>query len=280
MEVYTAQIDAMDQGIGRILAALEDTGQLENTLVIFLADNGGCAEEISAQWASWLVARGRVARGQTRDGRPVRIGNDPAVMPGGEDTYQSCGVPWANLSNTPFRYYKHWTHEGGIATPFIVHWPAGLAARGELRHQPAYLPDVMATVLELTGAAYPATVRGNPVPPCEGTSLVPAFDNHELARVAPMCWEHEGNAALRDGRWKLVRNFTGQRSATPGFDPPGGRGDWELYDLATDRSERHDLAAAQPERVAAMVAAYEAWAARCGVRDRAWYLEFQRRRRA
>ena len=127
MEVYAAQIDRMDQGIGRILAALEETGQLDNTLIIFLSDNGACAEDIpDGVTARELVDQLMIAKAKTRAGKPVRLGNDPTLMPGGEDTYQSYGTAWANLSNSPFRLYKHWIHEGGIATPFIVHWPRGI----------------------------------------------------------------------------------------------------------------------------------------------------------
>jgi arylsulfatase A-like enzyme len=150
MEVYAAQIDRMDQGIGRIVAALRETGQWENTVIMFLSDNGGCAEEAHASWGSWLTPDN--VHATTRDGRPVQIGNDPTIMPGGPETYQSYGVPWANLSNTPFREYKHWVHEGGIATPFVVHWPAGIVDKGVLRQAPAQLPDVMATCLELAEA--------------------------------------------------------------------------------------------------------------------------------
>ncbi|HOI54572.1 MAG TPA: arylsulfatase, partial [Phycisphaerae bacterium] len=160
MEVYAAQIDCMDQGIGRILDALRRHGQLDNTLVLFLADNGGCAEELSAEWGRQAAGREIGTGPCTSDGRPVRYGNDPGVMPGDESTYQSYGVEWANLSNTPFRLYKHWTHEGGIATPLIVHWPAGIAARGELRHQPGQLTDIMATLVDITGIRYPEEFNG------------------------------------------------------------------------------------------------------------------------
>ena len=140
MEVYAAQIDRMDQGIGRILAALEETGQLDNTLIIFLSDNGACAEDIpDGVTARELVDQLMIAKAKTRTGKPVRLGNDPTLMPGGEDTYQSYGTAWANLSNSPFRLYKHWIHEGGIATPFIVHWPRGIQEKGGLRHNPSQL---------------------------------------------------------------------------------------------------------------------------------------------
>lgn len=261
MEVYAAQIDRMDQGIGRILAALERTGQLENTIVIFLADNGACAEDIPENVPiDELVEKLMIAKSHTRDGEPVHFGNDPSRMPGPENTYQSYGQAWANLSNTPFRYYKHWIHEGGIATPLIVHWPGGIAARNEIRHAPGYLPDIMATIVDLTGSSYPDTFDGNPIAPLEGMSLAPTFERDGLARDA-MFWEHEGNAAVRSGKWKLVRAYPGP---------------WELYDLEADRTELHDVTAQHPERVADMARQYEAWAARCGVIPRAQIVALMR----
>lgn len=253
MEVYAAQIDRMDQGIGRILATLEETGQLDNTLVIFLSDNGACAEDIPENVTiDELVNKLMIARSHTRDGREVRFGNDPSIAPGPEDTYQSYGRAWANLSNAPFRLYKHWTHEGGISTPLIFHWPAGIAQRGEIRHTPGYLPDIMATVLDVTGTAYPQHLDGRDILPLEGQSLKQAFDADPASR-SPMFWEHEGNGAMRDGQWKLVREYPR---------------DWELYDMVADRTETSNVAAQYPERVTAMAVAYEAWAARCGVLPR------------
>lgn len=253
MEVYAAQIDRMDQGIGRILAALKTTDRFDNTLVIFLADNGGCAEDIpEAVDVDELVDQLMIARATTRSGEPVHIGNDPGRMPGPENTYQSYGTAWANLSNAPFRLYKHWIHEGGIATPLICHWPDGIADRGAIRHTPGYLPDIMATVLEVAGAAYPDERDGQPIPALEGHSLAPAFVA-DLAERPPMFWEHEGNAAVRIGSWKLVRRHPGP---------------WELYDLGEDRTEGNDLAAREPQRVAEMARQYDAWAKRCGVLPR------------
>ena len=184
----------------------------------------------------------------------MHIGNNPELMPGPENTYQSYGTAWANLSNTPFRLYKHWIHEGGIATPLIAHWPRGIAERGGIRHTPGYLPDIMATLLDVTGLAYPQHWPGRDVAPLEGTSLAPVFAR-ELDSRPPMFWEHEGNAAVRVGQWKLVRKYPG---------------DWELYDMDADRTELTDLAAQHPERVRDMAAQYETWAKRCGVlpRDR------------
>ena len=250
MEVYAAQVDRMDQGIGRIVAALKETGAWENTLIVFLADNGGCAEELGPHSGERIFA-GPTQAGtdMTRDGRAVRVGNEPSVWPGGEDTYASYGVPWANVSNSPFRLYKHWVHEGGIATPLIVHWPSGIAARNELRHQPGQLPDLMATFLDVTGAPYPQEHDGHPVQALEGFSIAPAFADGPTARDV-LYWEHEGNQAVRRGRWKLVCEYPG---------------DWELYDMEADRTETHDLASEYSDVVAELGALYERWAQRCNV---------------
>jgi arylsulfatase A-like enzyme len=261
MEVYAAQIDRMDQGIGRILDALEQTGQLDNTLVIFMSDNGACAEDIpEGVPVEELVNNLMIARSHTRDGAAVRFGNKPDIMPGPEDTYQSYGAAWANLSNTPFRLYKHWIHEGGISTPLIFHWPQGISEKGRVRHTPGYLPDIMATILDISATDYPQEREGKPVAPLEGVTLMPAF-NGDITQRPAMFWEHEGNAAIRMGNWKMVRKYP---------DP------WELYDLAQDRTETRDLAAQHPERIADMSERYEAWAARCGVIPREKILELMR----
>jgi len=259
MEVYAAQVDRMDQGIGRVVQALERNGQLANTLVIFLADNGACAEDIPEDvTVDELVDKLMIARRETRSGEPVHFGNDVTRMPGPENTYQSYGVAWANLSNAPFRLYKHWIHEGGISTPLIAHWPAGIDANenGTIRHAPGYLPDIMATIVDAIGATYPSTVDGHAVDALEGQSLLPVFAKDATGEHRrPMFWEHEGNAAVRIGKWKLVRRYPRA---------------WELYDMDADRTELHDLAAREPERVRQMAAQYDAWAKRCAVlpRDR------------
>src|SRR5205085_4078441 len=197
-----------------------------------------------------LVDKLMIAKANTRNGKPVRFGNDPSITPGPEDTYQSYGRAWANLSNSPFRLYKHWIHEGGISTPLIAHWPAGIAERNAVRHTPGYLPDIMATILEATGTPYPATWDGHPVDPLEGHSLLGVLRQGGEAQRPPMFWEHEGNAAVRIGKWKLVRKYP---------DP------WELYDMEADRTELNDLAATHPDRVKDMLAQYDAWSKRCGV---------------
>ncbi len=263
MEVYAAMIDNMDQGIGRIVAALKKDKQLENTLILFLQDNGGCAESMGR------TAKGKYAtrpdkppfppmaegelqlRGvprQTRDGYPVVQG--PGVMPGPRDTYIAYGQGWANVSNTPFREYKHWVHEGGISTPLIAHWPARIKQTGRLEHQAGHLVDLMATCVDVSGADYPRRYKGHAIKPMEGRSLGPAFEGRKIEREA-IYWEHEGNRAVRVGKWKLVAK--------------GAKGPWELYDMQADRTEMHNLAAAQPDRVEKMAATWQAYAERANV---------------
>ncbi len=227
MAIYAAQIDSMDQGIGRVVSTLKKTGCLDNTLIFFLADNGGCAEG------------GPTGFDRRENGLP----------PGGVDSYMSYGLSWANASNTPYRRYKHWVHEGGIATPLIVHWPAGIKAHNELRDQPGHLIDIMATSLDVAGAEYPGEYKGRKLIPLEGRSLLPAFENKPIEREA-LYWEHEGNRAVRKGKWKLVSKYPN---------------DWELYDLQADRTELNNLAQKYPQKVKQLKALYESWAKRCGV---------------
>jgi arylsulfatase len=262
MEVYAAQIEVMDRGIGRIVDALRDTGALHDTLLIFLSDNGGCAEEL---WdaPAWVRQHLPLAfRSPARDGRPVQRGNDPAHMPGGEHTFQSYGLAWANASNTPFRLYKQQVHEGGIATPLIAHWPAGLAtAPGALSRAPGHVVDLMPTLLELAGVTPPQERAGRPSRKLRGESLVRILRGGTRER-GTLFWEHQGNRAIRQGRWKLVSRW---------------RGGWELYDLEADRTELTDLAAEQPERVSALEALYEDWAAEAGVEPWPWVVRPLRR---
>lgn len=262
MEVYAAMVDRMDQGIGKVVAALRTSGSLENTLILYLQDNGGCAEDMvrrangpapgdlkpmapdALQTQIWPPM-------QTRDGRWVRTG--PGVMPGPPDTYVGYGKGWANVSNTPFREFKHWTHEGGISTPLIAHWPAGMpaAAGGRLVTEPGQLTDIMATCLSAARADYPPTHQGRKITPLEGRDLLPHWKGTATAALERrLFWEHEGNRAVREGRWKLVAKE----------DQP-----WELYDLETDRIEMNNLAASQPDRVKALAAAWDEWAARASV---------------
>jgi arylsulfatase A-like enzyme len=226
MAIYAACVAHMDTAVGRVVAALKQRGVLDNTLILFMSDNGGNAES----------------------GPEGRLEGD---SPGAAGSTVFCGQSWATLENTPFRRYKHYNHEGGIATPLVVHWPAGFAARGELRQQPGHLVDIMATCVDVAGAKYPVEFQGRTILPMEGRSLVPAFADKAVERDA-LFWEHEGNAAIRVGDWKLVRF--------------GRNGPWELYNLKADRTELHDLAADEPERAKELAAKWDAWAGRTNVK--------------
>jgi len=255
MEVYAAMVDSMDQGIGRIVKAVEDAGQADNTLVCYLQDNGGCAEGIGRGGIGPARAESpslpplpadeisvTVRQKQTRDGYPIREGK--GVMAGPADTFIAHGAAWATVSNTPFRMYKHYVHEGGISTPLIVYWPRGIKEPGRLERTPGHLIDIMATAVDLAGASYPSGKT-----PLEGKSLAPLFSGGSIDRDS-LYWEHEGNKAIREGDWKLVALY-----GKP----------WELYDLSKDRSEQHDLSGAEPDRVKRMAAMWETYAARTNV---------------
>lgn len=239
MSVYAAQVESLDRGVGRILDALAEAGVDDDTLVVFLSDNGGCAEELPPGVGIFPPT---ICPRETRAGEPVVLGNDPAVMPGGEGTYQSYGQNWATVSNTPFRLWKRWVHEGGISTPFIASWPAGgVDAGGAISHVVGHVTDIVPTVLDIVGA--PAAT--------EGQSLLPVWRNPSVeGSERTLFWEHIGNAAVRRGRWKLVREWGGA---------------WELYDIAADRIESDDRASAEPAVVAELEAAYDEWAASHGV---------------
>lgn len=226
MSIYAACVAHIDTDVGRLVAALKERGVLDNTLIFFMSDNGGNAES----------------------GPNGRLEGE---HPGAAGSTVFCGKSWATLENTPFRRYKHFNHEGGIASPFIVHWPAGFSAQNEFREQQGHLIDLMATCVNVGGATYPTEFHGQTIPPMEGRSLVPAFQNKTIQRDA-IFWEHEGNAAVRTGDWKLVR--------------AGYKGKWELYDMKKDRTEMHDVSAEKPEVFKELVAKWEAWAERTHVK--------------
>lgn len=277
MEVYAAMVEVMDEGIGRIIETLKAKGLYENTLIFFVQDNGGCAEEYGSHGneqpdPSNPIELKPMALDEfqfdmqpkvTRDGRAVRTGK--GVMPGPDDTYIAYGKGWANASNTPFRMYKHWVHEGGISTPLIMHWAGEYAGYSELCHQPGHLIDIMATCVDVSGANYPEVFhQGNQIHPMEGKSLLPAV-NHEKIKRDALYWEHEGNRAVRHGDWKLV-----SKSSRNMRVPKEEMDNWELYDMLKDRTEMHDLINSKPELANALKQKWYAWAERCNVLPWPW----------
>ena len=247
MAVYAAQIDRLDQGIGRIIDRLRELGQEQSTLVMFLSDNGGCAEFLAEETDDSPFRYNF----PTRDGRRMVVGNVPGLQPGPAHTFQSYDLPWANASNTPFRLFKRWVHEGGISTPMILRWPDRIEG-SRIEHSVAHLVDIMPTCLDAAGVPWPTESHGQLTLPCEGVSLLDHLRNRTpWLREEPLFWEHEGNRAVRDGIWKLVSRDSD--------------GPWELYNMAIDRTETDDRAAAEPAIVERLSAAFDRWAKRCQV---------------
>lgn len=243
MRAYAAMVEQLDRGVGRIIAALEATARLEDTIVVFLSDNGACSEEVPRRGLAVesFLRRTDIVRAATRDGRKVQIGNLPGVLPGPEDTYGSYGTGWANVSNTPFRLYKRWTHEGGIATPLIIRYPSLGVAPGSVIRDPYQINSVKGTLLEMAGVpdlpAPGALVGASPT--------MTASLRGDTAAPAELFWEHIGNAAIRTNEWKLVRRF---------------HHDWELYDVQADPMELRDVAADRPDVTARLARRWEEWA--------------------
>ncbi|MBL61921.1 MAG: arylsulfatase [Opitutae bacterium] len=277
MEVYAAMIDNMDQGIGRVVAEFKRQGTLDNTLVFYLQDNGACAEGFGRYKSKRPYRTDYKPLGkdglqtkiwppmQTRDGRPVR--NGPDVMAGPADSFTGVSRGWANVSNTPFREYKHFAHEGGISTPLIAFWPKGIDAsrNGKLDHQPGHLIDLMATCLDVAGVEHPKEFGGHKIQPLEGVSLRPAFHGKKLGRKDALYFDHHLNGAVRDGKWKLVRYGDSGRNAK--LHP------WQLYDMEIDRSEQNDLAKKYPDKVKALAEKWEKWAVRARVKPWPWKVD-------
>ncbi len=246
MATYAAMIDRMDQGIGQILEKIRSLGEEDNTLIIFLSDNGGCAEFMAEDSNT---PQPRQYGTPNPDGTPVTIGNIPGLRPGPGNTFMTYDLPWANASNTPFRLFKRWTHEGGISTPMIVSWPEKLKTSG-LIHEPTHITDIAATCFEAAGALYPSQKDGFEILPLEGQSFLSAIENGQWKRNAPIFWEHEGSRAVRYDSWKLVAEVDGT---------------WELYDMNADRTELNDLIDTNPEKAVRLTSLYNEWASRCGV---------------
>lgn len=235
MAIYAAMIDRVDQNIGKLVQWLKTNDQYENTLIMFLSDNGGCAE-------GGILGRGEFYDIEKRNQQPAN----------------SYGTAWANASNTPFRLYKHFAHEGGTATPFIMHWPQQMKPSHHWFREPAQLIDIMPTIVDISGVAYPRTYQGNQIPALDGISLRPALNANSLNRENPIFIEHENNAFVRADDWKLVG-----RGVTPasGLTPQK----WELYDIKQDRTELNNLSESHPEKVKELSTQWQAWAKRVGV---------------
>ena len=241
MAVHAAMVDRMDQGIGRLLDELEAQGELDNTLLLFLSDNGASPERPSE------YGPGFDRPGMTRAGEPIQYPTEHEALPGPETVFAGIGPMWANVSNTPFRYWKRRVYEGGITTPLIAHWPDGLtAAPGTITEQPGHVIDIMATVLDVTNTDYPDTFGGSDIKPMDGKSLLPILRGQQREGHDALYWEHFGSSAIRSGRWKLVRF--------------GNDSEWKLYDLETDRTETTDLSDEYPERVERMAQKWKEWA--------------------
>ena len=241
MAVHAAMIDRMDEGIGRLVEELEAQGELDNTLILFLSDNGASPERPSE------FGPGFDRPGETREGEEIHYPTEKEVLPGPETTMTGIGPMWANVANTPLRYWKRRVFEGGISTPLVAHWPNGMdVAPGAITEQPGHVIDIMATALEVAGVEYPDTFEGRDLKPIDGKSLLPILHGEEREGHEAMYWEHFGSSAIRSGKWKLVRF--------------GTETDWKLYNLATDRTETTDLSAEYPERVERMARQWRQWA--------------------
>ena len=247
MAVYAAEVETMDADIGRLAASLRRHGELDNTLILFLSDNGACAE-----WEPFGFdldpkrfrnpQPGHGIDGGTPGAPNVLHRGESLAAMGGPESLFSYGSAWANLCNTPLWLYKHYAHEGGIRTPLIAHWPARIVGRGQWRPHVAHVMDIMATCVEVGGAHYPAAVAGRDILPTSGRSLLPALRGRP-DEPRTLIFEHERNAAIRQGDWKLVgRNILGRDGLQPNAR-------WELYNLAGDPCEQHNLAAEEPRRV-------------------------------
>jgi arylsulfatase len=247
MATFAAQVDALDQSIGRIVEALRRAGTDKNTLILFLSDNGASDQpgpkQLDKPGAPWRL-----------DGTLTRVGNTPNVPPGRPDTFVTGGPPWANVSNTPFREYKSTNFEGGIATPLIAWWPGVVRQTGAVTHEISHIADIAATCLDAAGVPYPGEFNGRAVLPMEGRSLLPVLKGGQRDGHKSLCWATGGSRAIREGSWKLVA---------------GNNGSWELYDLATDRAESQNLAGKSAAIVNDLAAKWEQWATRCGAKRRA-----------
>jgi arylsulfatase A-like enzyme len=243
MAIYAAMVQHVDSGVGRIVAQLKASGQLDNTLILITSDNGACYE-----WGPFGFDD------SSRAGKTILHEGKALDEMGGPGTHIAYGSAWANLCNTPFRFYKHYTYQGGIVSPFIVHWPAGVPSPGRWVRDPAHIMDVMATLVNVTRASYPAQRNGIPIPPMEGCSLVPTFSTGGTLQARSICVQHQGSKAITKGNWKLVQ------AEGLAVDPK-----WELYNLSEDPCEIKDIAPSHPDLVASLTGEWQDWAERTGL---------------
>ncbi len=254
MAVYAAQVANVDRGVGRIMEAIREAGVEDNTLVMFLSDNGAAPDGgVNPTTAGFGFGPNQPNDKWRLDGVPIRPGSGPNNMPGPPDTFAAYGIAWANVSNTPFRQTKLTAYEGGIRTPLVVRWPAVIGPGGKLTSEIGHVMDIMPTCLEVAGIDYPISFHGREPLPLEGRSLAPTFRGESREGHQMLCWNVPRHRAIRTGRWKLIAPLSG--------------GPWELYDLETDGTETQDLAETHPQRVQEMSAQWQTWAQRCGVKQ-------------
>lgn len=242
MAIFAAMVEGVDDGVGQVVSHLKTTGDLDNTLILFMSDNGACYE-----WGPFGFD------GQSRRGETILRSGDDLNEIGQRGTHQSYGSAWANLGNTPFRLYKHFTHEGGISTPFIAHWPKGIGKPNKWVRDPAHMMDILPTLMDVAGATYPTELNGETITPVEGKSLLPAFMGESLPERT-IGFDHQAAHAIRQGDWKAVYGKRMPHELK-----------WELYNLAEDRCEMNDLAEQHPDRIKRMTSDWDAWARRVGV---------------
>lgn len=251
MAVHAAMVDRMDQEIGKVIKVLEDSGELDNTLILFLSDNGASNEDCQN------YAPGENDRpDKMRNGEPIIYPRNKRVLPGPENSFASIGAKWANVVNTPFRYWKAKSYEGGICTPMIAHWPKGIKQKeGSINNDIGHVIDIMATCLDISNSEYPDEYQGNSIIPYEGKSLLPVFETGEREGHSEICFEHFNEKALIDNEgWKIVMPVTNNK--------------WELYNLRIDRSELTNLSEIYPEKVEDMQERYISWEKKCMVQPR------------
>ena len=234
MSIFAAMVDVMDANIGRVVDELKKNGELDNTFIMFMSDNGACAE-----WHEFGFDKQTGVEYHTHTGEEL----DQMGLPG---TYHHYGTGWANVCCTPFTFYKHYAHEGGISTPCIISWGNHVKNKGGLNHQPAQFSDIMSTCVELAGATYPKEYQGRAILPTAGQSILPIVKGKKMPERYIYA-EHEGNRMVRKGDWKLVSaNFKGD--------------EWELYNIKEDRTEQHNLIGKYPEMAKELETAYFEWA--------------------